>query len=121
MRLNRVAITGLFDIFNYDIFFPEEEHVLIITGANGFGKTHVLNIVFNIFSYKFWELEHLIFDTVEITAGHKKLKVSKTKSSPTQLTIELVENDKYINSFVYIFEDKKKYIMIFLDTIEILD
>ena len=43
MKINSIKIENLFEIFNYDISFKENENVLIITGPNGFGKTMVLN------------------------------------------------------------------------------
>ena len=48
-----VKIEGLFEMFDYDVKYPTSENVLIITGPNGFGKTQVLNIIFNLFNRKF--------------------------------------------------------------------
>jgi predicted ATP-binding protein involved in virulence len=59
VKLISIKIKGLFEIFDYDIAFPQEENALIITGPNGFGKTMILNIIFNLF-----EGEISFFDTL---------------------------------------------------------
>jgi predicted ATP-binding protein involved in virulence len=59
VKITAIKIKGLFEIFDYDIAFPQGENALIITGPNGFGKTMVLNILFNLFSEQygfFWNL-----------------------------------------------------------------
>ena len=53
MKINSIKIENLFDIFSYDISFKKEENVLIIRGPNGFGKTMILNIIFNLFNRQF--------------------------------------------------------------------
>ena len=52
MRINSIKIEKLFEIFDYNISFSANENVLIITGPNGFGKTMILNIIFNLYISK---------------------------------------------------------------------
>ena len=66
MRINSIKIENLFEIFNYDISFNNSENVLIITGPNGFGKTMVLNIIFNLFNRKFQFFQTLVFDKITL-------------------------------------------------------
>lgn len=40
----RILIRQLYDTYNYDIQFPENQRVTIITGPNGYGKTTFLKI-----------------------------------------------------------------------------
>ena len=66
MKILSIHIKELFDIFNYDIVFPDDANALIITGPNGFGKTMILNIVFNLFNRKFSFFQKLIFEEIVI-------------------------------------------------------
>ncbi len=66
MKIRRIKIDQLFDIFDYDIPFGENENVKILTGPNGYGKTMVLNIIFNLFNRKFLFFQRLIFERIEI-------------------------------------------------------
>ncbi len=64
MKILSIHIKELFDVFNYDIIFPEGENVLMITGPNGFGKTMILNIIFNLFNRKFTFFQKLVFGEI---------------------------------------------------------
>jgi len=66
MKIKSIKIENLFEIFNYDIKYPTDENVLILTGPNGFGKTKVLNIIFNLFNKKFLFFQKLVFDKIII-------------------------------------------------------
>lgn len=54
IKVKSVKIEGLFEIFNYDIQYPNDENVLILTGPNGYGKTQVLNILSSLFERNFF-------------------------------------------------------------------
>lgn len=45
MKLTRLVIRQLFNQFDYDISFENKENILILTGANGTGKTVILNMI----------------------------------------------------------------------------
>jgi predicted ATP-binding protein involved in virulence len=66
MRIKSIKIENLFEIFDYDISFANNENVLIITGPNGFGKTMILNIIFNLFNRKFQFFKTLVFNKITI-------------------------------------------------------
>jgi predicted ATP-binding protein involved in virulence len=59
--IQSVKIEKLFDIFDYDISFQNEENILIITGPNGFGKTKILNIIYSLFNREFSFFGDLVF------------------------------------------------------------
>lgn len=50
----RILIRQLYDTYNYDIQFPENQRVTIITGPNGYGKTTFLKIINNLLTCNFW-------------------------------------------------------------------
>ena len=44
-KIHKLSITGLFKDFDYEIPFPSDERLRILTGPNGYGKTTILNII----------------------------------------------------------------------------
>jgi predicted ATP-binding protein involved in virulence len=66
MKLLGIKITKLFDLFDYDISLENEENLLILTGPNGFGKTMILNIIYNFFNKRFFFFHWLIFEKIEL-------------------------------------------------------
>ena len=78
MKITSIKIEKLFDLFDYDISFTNEDNVLMITGANGFGKTMILNIIYNIFNRKFIFFQRLVFEKISINLDeHTEIIVSK--------------------------------------------
>ncbi len=93
-----IEITGLFEMFNYKIEYPTSENVLIITGPNGFGKTQVLNIIFNLFNRKFLFFNKLVFDKITLClSGNVKIIIDKT-SVLKDPQLELVELETDLKS-----------------------
>lgn len=66
MNLLDVKITNLFGLFDYKIKLNQEEKLTIITGPNGYGKTTVLNIIYNLFNKRFSYFQNLIFKEIKI-------------------------------------------------------
>lgn len=71
MRINSIKIEKLFDIFDYNIVFSNSENLLIVTGPNGFGKTMILNIIFNLFNRNFLFFHKLVFDKITVLLDDK--------------------------------------------------
>ena len=94
MKIRRIKIDQLFDIFDYDIPFGEEESVKILTGPNGYGKTMVLNIVFNLFNKNFLFFQRLIFEKIEIFLEDSIcIQISrKTENEKADLSIIFVQD-----------------------------
>ena len=65
MKINRLKIKSLFDLFDYDLDFTNEENLKIITGPNGFGKTMILNILYSLFNRQFSFFHKLVFEQIE--------------------------------------------------------
>jgi predicted ATP-binding protein involved in virulence len=64
--IQSIKIEKLFDMFDYDISFQNEENILIITGPNGFGKTKILNIIYSLFNRKFSFFDTLVFEKITL-------------------------------------------------------
>lgn len=96
--IKSIEIKGLFEMFDYKIEYPTSENVLIITGPNGFGKTQVLNIIFNLFNRRFTFFRKLIFNQIAICLTDEiKIAIEKDNSKKaTQLKNTELQADKDI-------------------------
>lgn len=103
MRINSIKIEKLFEIFDYNISFSPNENVLIITGPNGFGKTMILNIIFNLFNRKFIFFQKLVFEKITLSLDENILIViSKTvEDSKNNINFSFSQNNKVIEKFDY--------------------
>ena len=108
MKIKSIEIQNLFEIFNYNISFKKDENVLIITGPNGFGKTMVLNIIFNLFNRKFLFFQKLVFEKITLTLDEnikviilKTITEGKSKISFSFYDKDKLDNDKLIETFDY--------------------
>lgn len=90
--IKSIEIIGLFEMFDYKVEYPTRENVLIITGPNGFGKTQVLNIIFNLFNRKFLFFNKLVFNKITICLSDGvKIIIDKTnviKNKQLELLVE---------------------------------
>lgn len=103
MKINSIKIEGLFEIFNYDISFNTDENVLIITGPNGFGKTMILNIIFNLFNRKFLFFHKLVFDKITLSLDEEiKIIISKAiEIEKPNLSFSFFKREEKIEQFDY--------------------
>lgn len=98
ITVKSVKIKNLFDIFDYNIEYPLDESVLIITGPNGFGKTQILNILYHLFNRKFLFFQNLVFDKIAICFSN-------------DVSIEILKNiQKDKNEVLFNFYERKKKI-----------
>ena len=78
--IERFRITKLFGRFDYDIYFPQDTRLLILTAPNGFGKTTVLQIIHNFCIGNFHFLLPLLFEEIEVCiAGPYRIRINKMK------------------------------------------
>lgn len=105
MRITSIKIEKLFEIFDYNISFSNSENLLIITGPNGFGKTMILNIIFNLFNRKFLFFQKLVFEKITVLLDDKISIVISKK----------IENDKPHVKFIFSQDNKE------LDTFDYSD
>ena len=102
MRIKSIKIEKLFEIFDYQIEYPQGENILILTGPNGFGKTKILNIIFSLFNRKFQFFEDLVFEKI-IVFLEDDLSIGLQKMNE-KLIISLwekeIEYDRFDLSFI---------------------
>jgi len=104
--IERIKIKGLFGIYDYDIELTNSAGLKIITGPNGYGKTTVLLIIYNLFNNNFWYFYNLPFETIEIIKDHKtKYVVTKKKNVDQENSDNSILNDSYEVEF-NLFQDE---------------
>ena len=104
MRINSIKIENLFDIFDYDISFKNDENVLIITGPNGFGKTMILNIIFSLFNRQFIFFQKLLFDKITLLLD-ENISIIITKRSEKDkgfVMFSFYQNGELIDNIDYL-------------------
>jgi len=85
MRIQNVKIDKLFEMFDYDISFGSDRNPRIITGANGFGKTMILNIIFNLFNRRFLFFPKLSFERIEVLMdANVQIIVERVQTNPSE-------------------------------------
>ena len=76
--ITSMKISGLFGIFNYKFNF-NNEHIMILTGPNGYGKSTILNIINYVFCDHFIDVFRYEFKEIQFKIGKKTLTISKSK------------------------------------------
>jgi len=85
MDLQSVKIQKLFEQFDYDIPLNHEEGITILTGPNGYGKTTILNIIYNFFKQNFFFFKKLNFEVITFNFSENK-SVSITRKQHKRVT-----------------------------------
>ncbi len=66
MRIKKIQVEGLFGIFNHTVPLNYDEHITLIHGPNGFGKTILLSIINSLFNTEYSKLRHIPFNKVTL-------------------------------------------------------
>ena len=106
-QITSLQVTKLFGRFDYELTFPEEQDISIITAPNGYGKTALLRIIDSIFNRKLNFFWRITFDEVRIgfTSG-KSILIYKER---TQLFDDDDKNKQrvvWLKSFGFGSDDK---------------
>lgn len=103
MKLLDLKIDKLFDIFNHEINYNQDERITIITAPNGYGKTMTLKIIYNLFNRRFNFFTRLVFEKIVFTFDNKNSIeiIKEVNSDSTLIKFILKENNKDIDSFEY--------------------
>lgn len=109
MIINNILIEKLHGLYNYDISFPLERNVTIITGPNGYGKTTILKIISHILECKFWFFYFLEFERICVTFGNGRIldiekRSSEGISKEEDEIVEIVDTRESISVALYVPE-----------------
>jgi predicted ATP-binding protein involved in virulence len=66
MRINKIAVKKLFGIFDHEIPLNSKDHITIIHGPNGFGKTILLTLINEVFNSQYEKLFEIPFSELII-------------------------------------------------------
>jgi len=56
MNIDRISVKGLFNHFDYELSFIEDNHIMLLSGPNGSGKTTILKFIDFVFNHSFVRL-----------------------------------------------------------------
>lgn len=102
MRIKKVVVKNLFGMLNYVIPLNTDEHITIIHGPNGYGKTILLTLINAIFNSQYQRLFSIPFSELSVDFDNKGTLILKKESS-----IEIEEKKKSRNGEPLIFQYHK--------------
>jgi predicted ATP-binding protein involved in virulence len=134
MELKSIKIQKLFGLFDYNIELNNAEDLTILTGPNGYGKTTILNIIYNLFNQRFFYFQKLYFESVSFFfSENKRIDITKKEGKPkaehivqiinntqqivvnqiptTDVQIELSVENNRIDKFIYNAETENKLVL----------
>jgi energy-coupling factor transporter ATP-binding protein EcfA2 len=81
MRIKRLLVSNLFNMFDHPIELNLEDHITIIHGPNGFGKTVILRMIDGLFNARYGIFRAVPFNMliVDFTDG-RSLRIEQSES-----------------------------------------
>ncbi len=94
MRIQKVRIEKLFNVFDHEIAFKLEDRVTMIYAPNGFGKTAILRMLHGLFNNRLSVFREYPFERFEVTFDDDRIlsvvpKRNVDLMNPDRLQIEL--------------------------------
>jgi len=81
MKLQKIEIEKLFDQYNYNIDFINNDNIKIITGPNGYGKSTIIGLIFNLYASNFYHFFLIPFKSIifyfQSNDGECTLRINK--------------------------------------------
>ncbi len=102
MRLSKIEIKGLFNLFDYTIPLENEENLLIITGPNGFGKTMILNIIDSLFNNNLDFFQKLVFKSITIETDNDIQLIIEKEEGKNEVRFTIFESKILYASYLHL-------------------
>ena len=97
MELKSIKIKHLFGLFDYIIELDQENALTILTGPNGYGKTTILNIIYNFFNQRFFYFQKLNFELLSFYfEDGQRIDVTKKKGERKEQVIQFVDDTQKV-------------------------
>ena len=134
MKITNIKIEKLFGRFDYNINLDQEDDITILTGPNGYGKTTILNIIYNLFNFRFFYFQKLKFERITIDFTENKSVIINKKnrglesllienihnnSARFNIVVELKENESINSTYTYDTKAEKLFLSKLKDYIDI--
>ncbi|MDR3334617.1 MAG: hypothetical protein LBT13_07015, partial [Treponema sp.] len=95
MDLQSISIKKLFEQFDYEISFNQKEGISILTSPNGYGKTTILNIVYNLFKQNFFFFQRLNFESLTFHfSENKSIHLTKKTQVKNVQSIQMINGQQ---------------------------
>ncbi|MDR1973276.1 MAG: AAA family ATPase [Bacteroidales bacterium] len=93
MKIREIKIRKLFGLFDYDIELNQNDDLTILTGPNGYGKTTILNIIYNLFNQRFFYFQKLNFELISVyfSDDRRITIIKKTGKGKTEQLFQIVD------------------------------
>lgn len=72
MKIKKIVVKNLFGMFNHEIPLNTDEHITIIHGPNGYGKTILLTLIHAVFNRKLEKIRSIPLDELKIEFDDKR-------------------------------------------------
>jgi predicted ATP-binding protein involved in virulence len=109
MKIKRIVVKNLFGTFDHDVPLNIEEHITILHGPNGIGKTVLLKILNSLFRSNYYELYRIPFSRLEIEFSDRSRLLVRKKLHLDELSPINAENSSYRElAFEWLKPTKKK-------------
>jgi predicted ATP-binding protein involved in virulence len=103
MKLKKIIVRNLFGIFDHEIPLNLDNHITIIHGPNGFGKTILLTMLNALFTSDYQKLRSIPFTELSLHFTDKsELKLKKEKTGQQRIFEE--EREAFFNAHELNFE-----------------
>ena len=79
MKIEKIIVKNLFGMFHHEIPLNFDDHITIIHGPNGFGKTILLTMLNALFKSKYHEIRSVPFSEFIIEFDNKSNLLLKKK------------------------------------------
>ncbi len=110
MKIIKILVKQLFGTFDHEVPLNTEEHITILHGPNGVGKTVLLRMMNSLFRSNYYELYHIPFCELTVKFDDRsKLSVNKKLILGNNGNCEANHNGDREIIFEYVKPGEKKY------------
>jgi ABC-type lipoprotein export system ATPase subunit len=101
MKITKIEVKKLFGVFNHEIPLNTKDHITIIHGPNGYGKTILLSLVNAIFSSQYQKLRSIPFNELSIYFDNKSNLCLKRNGAVEKNKGKKLENEEHLTIALY--------------------